>query len=604
MQPVVYSTGSLARAVRASVSLPGIFSPVEQDGHYLVDGGVMDNLPTDIVRDDMGADVIIAVVLPSQDLTPGDVSSIVGVLQRSFSAQIAYNEAKSLKLANIVIEPQTKQLTALDYDKAAHFIAAATALPTPSEARCCVMLLMTMLGVPTLQTKLRGAFPRRRVLILCASKAVRPAHRLRSRQRLRRWRRPKAGTALVCRTVRLTPCRSRSIPRSSLSCRTDANQATYQIEPIGSDTNSGTNAFRQSPAAGTRAADGAAQNNADGDGQANSQNNGTDGLLVRLRESGNGPPYLLVGASVTAASGNVTRQTFDFRLNQQDFGGYGSELRTDLRLGFFTDASTEYYRLLTSNGLYIKPRVEILRQPVYIYQNQRRIQERFQQNAGGSVDVGDTFSPRTQAGVEWTDETVRWDITSGSNGQPAYSGDTQTVLAHYRFDGQNAALVSTQGIRVQASAGYLYNTVLSENAPVAHLRLNGSHQFGKEIVGTAFYADSYFRHAIADPLRFTLGGPLNLSASNIDEYRGTDTYLARAAVLRPIASLPTSIGQGVYAVFSYEGGEVWSPEHPAVLRQDGTVGILAATPLGAITLGGAIGDAGRRKVFFTFGRLF
>ncbi len=584
LQPVVYSSGSIARAVRASVSLPGVFPPVEQNGHYLVDGGVMDNLPTDIAKDDLKADIIIAVILPSQDLTLGDVSSIVGVLQRSFSAQIAYNEAKSLKLANLVIEPKTKELTAMDYSKAAHFID--TGYKAAEGQRAA--LLKYALDDDAWRAYLADKASRR-IPVPSRFDSVRV-----------QGGSPSAQAAVKAALAPLaTPANSSSnnaeLPGQIHAAlqpvmRDGRYKASYQIEQT--EPGAKTNALTQSPEIiGTPDA-------------ANSQNNGTDGLLVRLREAGNGPPYLLVGASVTAASGNVTRQTLDLRLNQQDFGGYGSELRSDLRLGFLTDASTEYYRLLTSNGLYIKPRVEILRQPVYLYANQRRIQERFQQNAGGSIDLGETFSPRSQAGIEWTDQSVRWDITSGSNGQPSYSGGAQTLLAHYRFDAQNAALVSTQGIRLQASAGYLYNTVLSDNAPVAHLRLNSSRQVGKEIVGASFYADSYFRHNVADPLRFTLGGPLNLSASNIDEYRGTDDYLARAAILRPIAQLPTAIGEGLYAVFSYEGGEIWSPEKPALLRQDGTLGVLAATPLGAITLGGSIGDAGRRKVFFTFGRLF
>ena len=564
MRPVIYSTGSIARAVRASVSLPGVFPPVEQDGHYLVDGGVVDNLPTDIIKNDLKADVIIAVTVPSADLTPGDVSSIIGVLQRSFSAQIAYNEAQSLKIANIIIEPQTKQLTSLDYDKAKYFIETGY---KATEAQRSALLKYALdddawraylADKNSRRPKIPGRFDSVQV---------------------------KGGTPGAQAVVRaalapFTAASSNNADSSELPKRMNAAllpvmrdgrfKATYSIVP-------------------------SAEAPSD-----DSQN----GILVRLREAGNGPPYLLVGASVTATTGNVTRDTFDFRLNQQDFGGYGSELRTDLRLGFLTDASTEYYRLLTGSGFYLKPRVEILRQPVYIYQNQRRIQERFQQNAGGSIDLGKTFSPRTQAGVEWTDQSVRWDIASGSNGEPAYSGGSQTVLAHYRFDGQNASLVSTDGMRVEVSAGYLYNTVLSENAPVAHIQAADVHEFGKNILGTSFRADSYFRNNVADPLRFTLGGPLTLSASSIDEYRGTDDYLARAAVLRRIASLPTAIGQGLYAIVVYEGGEMWSPEKPAFLRQDGTIGVLAATPLGAITFGTSVGDAGRRKVFFTFGRLF
>jgi NTE family protein len=109
---------------------------------------------------------------------------------------------------------------------------------------------------------------------------------------------------------------------------------------------------------------------------------------------------------------------------------------------------------------------------------------------------------------------------------------------------------------------------------------------------------------VAQPYRFTLGGPRRLSASSFDEYRGTDTYLARAGYLRRIATLPTGYGQGIYGIIGYEAGEVWSPEAQAILRQDGTAGIVAATPFGSVTFGVSIGDAGHRKVFFTIGRLF
>ena len=57
---VVLDHGSLALAMRATMSLPLIFPPVELDGHVLVDGGAMNNVPADVVRA-MGADRVIAV---------------------------------------------------------------------------------------------------------------------------------------------------------------------------------------------------------------------------------------------------------------------------------------------------------------------------------------------------------------------------------------------------------------------------------------------------------------------------------------------------------------------------------------------------------------
>jgi len=61
-EKVVFRSGRLAPAVRASSAVPGVFPPVELDGRLLVDGCVTDNLPVDVVRE-MGADYVIAVDL-------------------------------------------------------------------------------------------------------------------------------------------------------------------------------------------------------------------------------------------------------------------------------------------------------------------------------------------------------------------------------------------------------------------------------------------------------------------------------------------------------------------------------------------------------------
>lgn len=59
---VVFSAGNVARAVRASLSIPGVFSPVIIDSHELVDGGLVDPIPIEELKN-MGADIIIAVDL-------------------------------------------------------------------------------------------------------------------------------------------------------------------------------------------------------------------------------------------------------------------------------------------------------------------------------------------------------------------------------------------------------------------------------------------------------------------------------------------------------------------------------------------------------------
>jgi len=101
-----------------------------------------------------------------------------------------------------------------------------------------------------------------------------------------------------------------------------------------------------------------------------------------------------------------------------------------------------------------------------------------------------------------------------------------------------------------------------------------------------------------------MGGPLRLYASSVDEYRGTDDVLARLVYLRKIVTLPTGVGEGIYLTGGYEVANIWSPNARAILRQDVFGGFLVSTPLGTLTLGGAIGDVGHRKAFFTFGHLF
>ena len=125
LQPVTFNHGPLPQAVRASISIPGVFSPVQgNDGHYLVDGGILDNLPTDVVRHDLHADIVIAIHLESAPISPGDTSSIVGVLNRAFTAGIEQNVERAKLLADVVISVPLDDFSGTDYDKGGQLIRA------------------------------------------------------------------------------------------------------------------------------------------------------------------------------------------------------------------------------------------------------------------------------------------------------------------------------------------------------------------------------------------------------------------------------------------------------------------------------------------------
>jgi NTE family protein len=561
LRPVIFYGGSIPLAVRASIAIPGIFAPVKYQNHYLVDGAIMQNLPTQVAKHDLRPDVIIAVLLPSAKFTDADVASIVGVFARAFSAGTARNERESVKLADVLVTPDTGNYGVGDYSKAQALIEIGYAA---AEAQRKELLRYQLSPEAWKEYE--------------ADK--------RSRQRLHpgllETVKIQGGSSGSQENVSesLKPLKGKPIePRPIIHAlnRVQSNQ-TYEAEFVTLAPHGPT---------GTRAP-------------------GPDnGILVSLEPTHNGPPFLLVGADITAVTDNVTRGTLDLRLLNNDLGGYGSEARTDLRIGFLTEASTEYYRLLRTNGLFVQPHMGLLRQPVYIFRDQHRVTERLQQNAGGGLDFGRTYGSRAQLAAEWSYEQVRWHTQSGSDGRPDLSGTAQSAVLHFTYNSLNAGQLATRGALFDISAGGLYHALASESAPVFRLNTMFTTEFAeKNTVGLSFSADTYFRRNVADPLRFTLGGPMRLSASSIDEYRGTDDGLVRAAYFRRVASLPTQLGDGLYITTAYEGGAMWSPERPAFLRQDGVLGVLAATPLGSVTLGGTIGDAGRRKFFFTFGRLF
>jgi len=117
---VVLREGPLVEAVRATTALPGVFPPVERDGQLLVDGGLLDNLPADVVRE-MGADVVIAVdvstderavaffaeMLQRRRFVPESLVELMEILWRSVMVMQQEANRRSLEAANpdVLIRP-------------------------------------------------------------------------------------------------------------------------------------------------------------------------------------------------------------------------------------------------------------------------------------------------------------------------------------------------------------------------------------------------------------------------------------------------------------------------------------------------------------------
>jgi NTE family protein len=113
---VVFGKGSLPVAMRATMSLPGVFTPVKLNRMVLVDGGVLENIPVDAVRD-MGAQTVIAVAFESPEVKPDQFKSLSDVMRQTISLVIAKNEQHSLSKADMVILVDTKRFSTTDYQR-------------------------------------------------------------------------------------------------------------------------------------------------------------------------------------------------------------------------------------------------------------------------------------------------------------------------------------------------------------------------------------------------------------------------------------------------------------------------------------------------------
>ena len=115
-EEVVFHRGDIVTAIRASMSIPAYFSPVHMDDLYLVDGGMINNLPADVAKE-MGADYIITVDLhhykkakPDSDQTiPEMLTSLLGIMNGE-----KYQSGRAI--SDIIIEPNTSAYGVLSFD--------------------------------------------------------------------------------------------------------------------------------------------------------------------------------------------------------------------------------------------------------------------------------------------------------------------------------------------------------------------------------------------------------------------------------------------------------------------------------------------------------
>ena len=122
-EPVVIGSGNLSDAIRASMSIPGVYAPVSRDGKLLVDGGVANNLPVSVAQQ-WGADVIIAVDITDPLMNQDDLENaftVVGQLTTLLTRRNTERQLERLSDRDVLIRPKLGELSSADFYQAAPF---------------------------------------------------------------------------------------------------------------------------------------------------------------------------------------------------------------------------------------------------------------------------------------------------------------------------------------------------------------------------------------------------------------------------------------------------------------------------------------------------
>lgn len=119
MKPYVFKSGNLVTAMQASMAVPGALKPIEHDGRMLADGGIVNNLPIDVLKD-MGADIVIAVDIGSNLNDQSELTSylaIAGQLITHMTNTSTKNQIAKMTENDILIKPKVSHIGTGSFDQ-------------------------------------------------------------------------------------------------------------------------------------------------------------------------------------------------------------------------------------------------------------------------------------------------------------------------------------------------------------------------------------------------------------------------------------------------------------------------------------------------------
>jgi NTE family protein len=558
-KPKVFRSGSLSLALRSTMSLPGIFTPVRAKDAIYADGGLLQNIPVEVAKD-MGADLTLAIHLAEEKLLPTAPLSSFAVLGDSISVMINANELRSMESADILVSVPLEKYTALDFDKADEIIK----IGYDAAAAKSKVLLTLAVDDATWKQYLADRESRRRTNPVPTFVAVEGVHGNLS-QRVQEEMADLAGKPLNFDELDQRIMRLQGFGRYST--------INYQFV----------------------------------------ERDGKQGLLIKTEESDLGQPivrpiFLIDGSSLK----NVTF-SFGARITWLDIGGFRSEWRNDFILFSKYGLRSEYYHPFTPlTHWFVAPRGLAENNPFYLYNDNKLVSIYRQTNLGGAIDVGYQFGNTGELRVGYEGGWKHFAPQIGNaNELPTFSGAYGDTRIQYKLDRFDDPVIPRAGQNLQADF-YWTNTspLASKPYPVAEIgsqnffRLNEpSSVFLNGFAGTTF---NYYNTGLP---QFSLGGSQRLVAYGINELLMDKYFLFQLGYLRQLATLPPLLGGGIYFLGVYEAAQVYGPPHTMVNKAsgfptDGALGLVINTILGPVEFAYAYGDTGHHKFFFQIGRLF
>jgi NTE family protein len=550
----VFSKGSLQRSLRATMSIPGVFSPVRSGQKVYVDGGLVGNLPTHVVRE-MGADVVIAVHLQVAPADPDQIRSLFSVLGRSVDVVIHENEIRGLAGADLVVNADVHAFDSMDYGRAREIIE---------------------VGVQAAQAKERILLP----YAIPDAEWAKYVEEKRERQRL---------TVPVPQFVKVEGTDGYT------ARRVEAFLRPLVGEPIKNEKID----ELLTRLTGTGKFDTASYQIA--------TENGEKGLLVTVHELDYAPPMLQLGFSIDGSESDDVTFTQLARITFLDVAGYRSQWRTDLQFGNTYGIASELYRPLTGTSRwFVSPRADASDASFKIFEKSSplAIYRFYREDIG--ADLGYAVSRFTEIRAGYEVGHFNADLRLGRPEFASVEGRLGDTRVHVVADHRDDFLTPRRGYSVEGTFRWYDTSPYAFGGfPVMQARTEFFVPVGKpaSIFVVAEGGTTFGSTNIGVP-QFFLGGVSHLSAYGTNELFGNQYYYGRAGYLRRVLALPPFVGRDVYAIGAYELGKMYGAVNSSKFPNDGAVGLLANTALGPFFFGASVGDTGHAKWFFELGHVF